>query len=67
MFNNSSYKIKNTDKKIIQVSIDKLHYDDKKGLNKFIESFGTSQDIINFIVYYWDSTKYPDSISYIIK
>ena len=61
MFNNSSYKIKNTDKLIVKIAIDNLHHDNRKGLNKFIESFGTSPDIIDFIAYYWNSTKYPDS------
>ena len=61
MFNNSSYKIKNTDKLIIKNSIDKLHQDDRKGLNQLIELFSYQEKIIDFIVYYWNSTKYPNS------
>ena len=61
MFNNSSYKIKNTDKLIIKNAIDKLHQDDRKGLNQLIELFSYQEKIVNFIVYYWNSTKYPNS------
>jgi len=61
MFNNSSYKIKNTDKLIIKNAIDKLHQDDRKGLNQLIELFSYQEKIIDFIVYYWNSTKYPNS------
>ena len=61
MFNNSSYKIKNTDKLIIKNSIDKLQQDDRKGLNQLIELFSYQEKIINFIIYYWNSTKYPNS------
>ena len=61
MFNNSSYKIKNTDKLIIKNSIDKLHQDDRKGLNQLIELFSYQEKIVNFIIYYWNSTKYPNS------
>ena len=61
MFNNSSYKIKNTDKLIIKNSIDKLHQDDKRGLNQLIEQFNYKEKIVNFIIYYWNSTKYPNS------
>ena len=61
MFNNSSYKIKNTDKLIIKNSIDKLHQDDRKGLNQLIELFSYQEKIANFIIYYWNSTKFPNS------
>ena len=61
MFNNSSYKIKNTDKLIIKNSIDKLNQDDRKGLNQLIELFSYQEKIIDFIIYYWNSTKFPDS------
>ncbi len=61
MFNNSSYKIKNTDKLIIKNSIDKLHQDDRKGLNQLIELFSYQEKIVNFIIYYWNSTKFPNS------
>ena len=61
MFNNSSYKINNTDKLIIKNSIDKLNQDDRKGLNQLIELFSYQDKIIDFIIYYWNSTKYPDS------
>ena len=61
MFNNSSYKIKNTDKLIIKNSIDKLNQDDRKGLNQLIELFSYQERIIDFIIYYWNSTKFPDS------
>ena len=61
MFNNSSYKIKNTDKLIIKNSIDKLHQDDRKGLNQLIELFSYQEKIIDFIIYYWNSTKFPNS------
>ena len=61
MFNNSSYKIKNTDKLIIKNSIDKLNQDDRQGLNQLIELFSYQEKIVNFIVYYWNSTKYPNS------
>ena len=61
MFINSSYKIKNTDKLIIKNSIDKLHQDDRKGLNQLIELFSYQEKIVNFIIYYWNSTKYPNS------
>jgi hypothetical protein len=59
MFNNSSYKIKNTDKLIVKRAIDSLDSNDRRGLNNFIESYKNSQDIIDFIIYYWNSTKYP--------
>ena len=55
MFNNSSYKIKNTDKLIIKNS------DDRKGLNQLIELFSYQEKIIDFIIYYWNSTKFPNS------
>jgi len=61
MFINSSYKIKNTDKLIIKNSIDKLHQNDRKGLNQLIELFSYQEKIVNFIIYYWNSTKYPNS------
>jgi len=61
MFNNSSYKIKNTDKLIIKNSIDKLHQDDRKGLNQLIELFSYQDKLIDFIIYYWNSTKFPNS------
>ena len=61
MFNNSSYKIKNTDKLIIKNSIDKLHQDDRKRLNQLIELFSYQEKIVNFIIYYWNSTKFPNS------
>ena len=61
MFNNSSYKIKNTDKLIIKNSIDKLQQDDRKGLNQLIELFSYQEKIVNFIIYYWNSTKFPNS------
>lgn len=61
MFNNSSYKINNTDKLIVKNAIDKLHQDDRKGLNQLIELFSYQEDIIDFIIYYWNSTKYPNS------
>jgi hypothetical protein len=61
MFNNSSYKITNTDKLIIKNSIDKLHQDDRKGLNQLIELFSYQDKLIDFIIYYWNSTKFPNS------
>ena len=61
MFNNSSYKIKNTDKLIIKNSIDKLQQDDRRGLNQLIELFSYQEKIVNFIIYYWNSTKFPNS------
>jgi hypothetical protein len=61
MFNNSSYKINNTDKLIVKNAIDKLHQDDRKGLNQLIELFSYQEKIIDFIIYYWNSTKYPNS------
>mgnify|MGYP003650962615 FL=1 len=61
MFNNSSYKINNTDKLIVKNAIDKLHQDDRKGLNQLIERFSYKEKIIDFIIYYWNSTKYPNS------
>ena len=61
MFNNSSYKITNTDKLIIKNSIDKLNQDDRKGLNQLIELFSYQDKLIDFIIYYWNSTKFPNS------
>jgi|SaaInlStandDraft_1057018.scaffolds.fasta_scaffold279740_1 hypothetical protein len=61
MFNNSSYKITNTDKLIIKNSIDKLNQDDRKGLNQLIELFSYQEKLIDFIIYYWNSTKFPNS------
>jgi len=61
MFNNSSYRINNTDKLIVKIAIDKLHQDDRKGLNQLIELFSYQEKIIDFIIYYWNSTKYPNS------
>jgi len=61
MFNNSSYKIKNTDKLIIKNAIDNLNENDRKGLNQLIELFSYQEKIIDFIIYYWNSTKYPNS------
>ena len=54
----SSYKISNTDKLIIKNTIDKLHQNDRKGLNNFLSSFGTSKDIVDYIIYYWNCTKH---------
>lgn len=54
----SSYKISNTDKIIIKNTIDKLHQNDRKGLNNFLLSFGRSKDIVDYIIYYWNSTKH---------
>ena len=61
MFNNSSYKIKNTDKLIIKNFIDNLNENDRKGLNTLYESYSICKDKQNFITYYWNSTKYPNS------
>ena len=61
MFNNSSYKINNTDKLIVKNAIDKLHQDDRKGLNQLIELFSYQEKITDFIIYYWNSTKYSNS------
>jgi len=58
MLNN---KINDTDKLIIKTAIDKLHQDDRKKLNQLIELFSYQEDIIDYIIYYWNSTKFSNS------
>ena len=46
---------------LIKNAIDNLHEDDRKGLNTLYQSYSICKDKQNFITYYWNSTKYPNS------